>query len=605
MTNKPLVISYLRFSSARQELGDSFRRQRKLRDDYCQKHGLTVTDILEDPGISAFRGKHKEKGALSAFLKLVEDGKIPAGSVLLVEALDRLSRENPYIALGTFCQIINAGIAIVTLNDNQTYTRDDISGEKAMTGLLISVIGMTQAHKESYEKSRRLSDAWEAKRKTATTKPLTATLPRWLQMTKVDGERKIIIKEAEAALIREIFSLADSGIGSYRIVQIMRGKLIDDKEFTTNYIKKVLRNPAVKGDYVQKTRSYARGIHKKINLDTIPGYYPTIIDKSMFDRVNGYIDSRLAKSPGRVDLWINILQGLVKTTNGGTVATKRRAVKGMTEKSVNERLLIDTTADQRGITNKSSFPATALELAVIDAISNLQLPNLDQRNKTDAGQRKQLEQRQAAIKAQLESLKSALVNIKSSPLAAIEAMQTLETEYTNNQKEIDSLTNKESQTIDDDYSFLTGLPAEVMYQNALQDNDGRARVKKALNNIINNIVVSFSKNGSGVVAQANCLLTLVDGQQISFKCRCHVEYVNNVEINYGKQISTIFGVDGSIAFAEGSSKNYQKLQTLCSMYHDLIDNKLHYAAVAKKYGYSLSYINKLSKSPENAPGWEF
>jgi hypothetical protein len=41
-----------------------------------------------------FRGKHRKAGALGVLLKLVEEGRVPVGSVLVVEAFDGPSRED-------------------------------------------------------------------------------------------------------------------------------------------------------------------------------------------------------------------------------------------------------------------------------------------------------------------------------------------------------------------------------------------------------------------------------------------------------------------------------------------------------------------------------
>ncbi|MDB5778537.1 MAG: hypothetical protein JWP93_902, partial [Polaromonas sp.] len=45
----------------------------------------------------------------------MEDGTIKAGSVLIVESLDRLSREEVPTALIRFMQLLSKGIEIVTL----------------------------------------------------------------------------------------------------------------------------------------------------------------------------------------------------------------------------------------------------------------------------------------------------------------------------------------------------------------------------------------------------------------------------------------------------------------------------------------------------------
>ena len=86
------AFSYLRMSTEEQLKGDSPRRQ-KTAAAYAEEHNWELVDSLENIGISAFKGKNRKAGALKVFLDLVEKGKIPSGSFLLVESLDHLSRE--------------------------------------------------------------------------------------------------------------------------------------------------------------------------------------------------------------------------------------------------------------------------------------------------------------------------------------------------------------------------------------------------------------------------------------------------------------------------------------------------------------------------------
>jgi len=53
---------------------------------------------MRDEGLSAYHQKHIKSGALGVFLEAILAGKIPAGSVLIVEGLDRLSRAEPLLA---------------------------------------------------------------------------------------------------------------------------------------------------------------------------------------------------------------------------------------------------------------------------------------------------------------------------------------------------------------------------------------------------------------------------------------------------------------------------------------------------------------------------
>jgi DNA invertase Pin-like site-specific DNA recombinase len=101
--------------------GDSRRRQLEASRAYVEANGLTLADDaqLEDIGVSAFRGANVRDGALGQFLEAVEAGKVPRGSHLLVESLDRLSREQVKIALSLFLRIGQAGITLITLMDGK------------------------------------------------------------------------------------------------------------------------------------------------------------------------------------------------------------------------------------------------------------------------------------------------------------------------------------------------------------------------------------------------------------------------------------------------------------------------------------------------------
>jgi DNA invertase Pin-like site-specific DNA recombinase len=115
------VYSNLRFSDAKQAAGGSIDRQRQYAKKWADEHGLTLDDSLSmrDEGLSAYHQKHVKTGALGIFLETVNTGTIPAGSVLVVEGLDRLSRAEPILAQAQLTQIINAGLTVVTAADGK------------------------------------------------------------------------------------------------------------------------------------------------------------------------------------------------------------------------------------------------------------------------------------------------------------------------------------------------------------------------------------------------------------------------------------------------------------------------------------------------------
>src|SRR5947209_2278239 len=86
----PAAYSYIRFSTPEQAKGDSLRRQTEFTREWCERNSVRLdqSTTLHDLGKSAFTGKHRhnpDRHALAAFLKLVESGRVPAGSYLVIE----------------------------------------------------------------------------------------------------------------------------------------------------------------------------------------------------------------------------------------------------------------------------------------------------------------------------------------------------------------------------------------------------------------------------------------------------------------------------------------------------------------------------------------
>src|SRR6185503_3713687 len=103
-STRPKAYSYLRFSTPDQFKGDSFSRQWRAAAAYAEANNLDLDHELtfHDLGVPGFRGANAERGKLAAFRRAVEDGRVTAGSYLLVEDFDRLSRMDPWDAFPIF-----------------------------------------------------------------------------------------------------------------------------------------------------------------------------------------------------------------------------------------------------------------------------------------------------------------------------------------------------------------------------------------------------------------------------------------------------------------------------------------------------------------------
>ena len=113
------AYSYSRFSHPEQAKGGSLGRQLERAKAYAETHGLELDNELTflDIGVSAYRGANVETGRLGEFLSAVKEGLIERDSFLLIENLDRLSRNKPRKAIRLLEEICEAGITVVTTAD--------------------------------------------------------------------------------------------------------------------------------------------------------------------------------------------------------------------------------------------------------------------------------------------------------------------------------------------------------------------------------------------------------------------------------------------------------------------------------------------------------
>jgi len=307
------AYSYIRFSTPQQLKGDSLRRQLEGSRAYAEAHDLILDDSLRDIGISAFKGKNATEGALKKFIELVEAGRIEKGSILILESLDRLSRQQVFSALGLFSSILSAGVEIVTLADNQHYTAESIND---VGQLMFSLISMSRSHEESAVKSKRLAASWENRRKLAVEgkRPMTGQCPRWLRLS--DDKTRFEVIEERAEVIRDIFRQSLAGNGQRKIAANLNERGISTFSrgdmWHSSYIAKIIRSKSVVGEYQPKQKGEAIG-------DPIPNYYPTIVSEDIYYKAQSARVSRMnPSSAGRKGLkFSNLFSGLCKCLECG------------------------------------------------------------------------------------------------------------------------------------------------------------------------------------------------------------------------------------------------------------------------------------------------
>ncbi|MCF5364695.1 hypothetical protein GIW03_23610, partial [Pseudomonas syringae] len=322
----PKIWPYIRFSSEEQKRGDSLRRQKELIARFSARpeivaEGAQIDESLNlnDLGVSGYTGKNLLKGRFKAFLDAVDSGVVKAGDYLAVEALNRITRLNPLESLPIILRLVQEkGVRIAITSSSQIYQRgDDISA------LYIAIGELQRGYKESQEKGMRVKEAWNSKKRRAADfgEIATSRVPLWLSVDSIkleSGGIKRVIKEIDTrvAVVKEIFRLSDSNIGAVATARILteRGVPTFTREnarknsnygdfWQVTYVRKILANRAVLGNYQPMQWLEVGGKRTRVKHGSeIEGYFPQIIARELFDRVQIKKDARKIEGQGNKGL---------------------------------------------------------------------------------------------------------------------------------------------------------------------------------------------------------------------------------------------------------------------------------------------------------------
>jgi DNA invertase Pin-like site-specific DNA recombinase len=276
---KANVYSYLRFSDPKQASGTSADRQMEYAAKWAADRGLTLDASLSlrDEGLSAYHQRHVKQGALGTFLRAVEEGRIPRGSVLVVEALDRLSRAEPILAQAQLAQIINAGITVVTASDGREYNFERLKAQPM--DLVYSLLVMIRAHEESDTKSkrvkaaiRRLCEGWIAGTYRG---PVGSPNndPGWVRKT--DGGKYELDHDAAKA-IRLMAKMATQGYSASKIIDELNARGLHMTTGSRNSIDRVRQILAKRTLIGEKLVEIGGEVYQ------LAGYYPPLLTEEEF-----------------------------------------------------------------------------------------------------------------------------------------------------------------------------------------------------------------------------------------------------------------------------------------------------------------------------------
>ena len=316
------LYSYLRFSSKKQEKGDSIRRQTEAARSYAKEQGYDYQDkSFADLGVSGYRAK--TRNGLETMLKAIEEKKIAEGSVIYIEMMDRLSRKGFDDTYSLISEIVNAGIILHVGSENLTLNKKKLNDSLSI--IRVAVMADT-AHRESAQKSKRLLATHADKRKQAVEgEKLRKVCPWWISY---DEQAKDFYLNDNAIVVQEIIELRREGYSDNKLTRHLNDKgykapRADKWNHAT--IRKFLREPAIYGGYQTMTSVRAdeddATTSKTIKSELILDHYPALITFDEYQLLNPTKTKKKTKSVN------NHFRGLLRCKCGGTMGKKVQRTK--------------------------------------------------------------------------------------------------------------------------------------------------------------------------------------------------------------------------------------------------------------------------------------
>lgn len=307
MNQRRIGVSYNRFSDPKQVKGDSEDRQDRDYRAFCQHHNLTPAgEVYTDRGRSGYKDEHRKKGRLGVLIAAAKDGSFERGTVIVVEAWDRLGRLRPDKQTELVAELLRTGVSIGVCRLNDIFTEDDFGTHKWAS--LATFIML--AYQESKQKAERVGAAWQKRRQRAREKGtvMSKRLPAWLRL--VDGNMEPIPERVAA--MKRIFELAAAEYGRARIIATLIAEKVEpfgtSGKWTSPYVARILNDRRALGEHQP---------HKEDGTpdgEPLIGYYPRVISDEKFAAARlAQIERQEGAGRGgkRDRKWVNTFQSLL------------------------------------------------------------------------------------------------------------------------------------------------------------------------------------------------------------------------------------------------------------------------------------------------------
>lgn len=277
------VAAYCRVSTENEDQKESLEAQREHYESWINLHDdWELAGIFYDFGISGTNAEARD--GLQALLYACRTGSV---DYVLTKSISRFSR-NTSDCLSLVRELLSYNIPIY-------FEKENLDTSTMESELLLSILSsMAQGESESISKNVK----WAVKQKMETGTFSFSYVPYGY---KKDKNGNMVIDPVESEIVREIFTLALNGMGTYKIAQLLDRRKIPTRKggrWSGSTVKGILVNEKYYGAAAfQKTYTdssfHRHNNHGEVDSFVAEDHHEAIISKELFDRVQVMIQKHL------------------------------------------------------------------------------------------------------------------------------------------------------------------------------------------------------------------------------------------------------------------------------------------------------------------------
>ena len=251
------AVIYARYSSNAQT-EQSIEGQLTVCEKYARDNNLLIVNTYID---RAMTGTNDNR---AAFQQMLSDSKNAPWEIVLVYAIDRFGRNSTEVILNKK-KLTDNGKILISATQR---TSENIDGTKNLDGILLENVYIGIAEYYSAEMSQKIRRGQDENRKKGLY--CGGGVPYGYKVV----DKKIIINEGEAEIVRYIFSQYAIGVYVPQIIKSLteKGVLYRGKPFNMNMLYNILRKEKYTGIY-------------RHNGEVFDNIYPKIVDVEVYQQV--------------------------------------------------------------------------------------------------------------------------------------------------------------------------------------------------------------------------------------------------------------------------------------------------------------------------------